>query len=126
MTDLLAKYGIDPDDIPSGEEMLPYIHPLWDTDKGMIFYDPRTNEPRGLAITERGLKFFSPLSENTIIYQGGLTRDYYPHGQGCLYNGQMFIKANFLDGHVNSKIVFKNTSNGVVSEACYLCGIKLY
>lgn len=101
--DLLAKYNINPEDIPSGEEMMQYNKPLEKVEKfkGMVFFDKQTKKPCGLVITEKEHKFLEPMGEETYLYQGEMTKDYFPHGEGTLSKGINSITGKFYHGFVN-------------------------
>ena len=116
-----------PEGIATPEEMSQYIQNIDDQDEGLVYYDKTTNAPCGIASTNRGFKNFGPLPEGFIVYQGGLNKDYYPHGNGFLYNGDTLIKANFLDGRINSTeaVILTEPGKGF-RKTCYLLGMTLY
>ena len=125
--EILASFDINPEDIPTGEEMSQYMHNIGDEikDSGLVYYDKKKNEACGIAVTTRGLKFFGPLAEDYVVYQGELTDDYSPHGKGSMYNGVTLIKANFIHGCVNDTNAFIITKD-CYREACFFCGMLLY
>lgn len=125
--DLLAKFHINPEDIPTGEEMSQYISNIGEQikDNGLVYYDRKSNKPCGIASTTRGLKIFGPLVEGCVVYQGELSEDYLPHGKGALHNGRTLLRANFIHGCVNDVRAFAINEEGF-REACFLGSMLLY
>ena len=126
--DLLKQYGIDPENIPSGEEMAEkYLVERPIIGRGLAFYKPNSTENCGPLVTENGIvKNFGEMEKDCAAYYGDLDVNFLPHGKGILWNNEISYVSKFLDGHINCTKAVVNVKEIGTVKMCFLRGIMIY